>query len=220
MSRFFAVAALLVLYLPACQLATAPVVPKAQQIAQEALGPAAALTTYDPPQMAQVPILEGITVTVSGGYVRLRARLREREPGTFYSGTQPGGWCLMVFMNTDQNSATGYTAYGYDLIVDGGNDQEGIARLLDGDWNEIGQAGISVAGEDLEVKAPLDMDGALDWKLCTYSDGGLVEIYRGSITAGSGSTPTPTLALRNSVRPDPLSRLHTGVRYMDRDRTR
>jgi hypothetical protein len=177
-------ALLSLLALPSCRSVTAPIAaPPATIIAQPADAPPG-----DP--VLQVPQLEGIAVEEFSDHVVLRARLRPRAPTDFYSGSQPGGWCLQWFVDSDHNTSTGY-GWGFDSIVDSGpNDPDG-AVLLDGQGNVVGTASILV-GDDgtLTVTAPIHNG---PWVLFAYytADGPpvyneIADVYYSSLKPPSG----------------------------------
>jgi len=83
--------------------------------------------------------------TVLQAYVQCRAPITAPE----------GDAWMNLLINTDAHAATGW--HGYDVLVNRRRptpDSASIERYVDGQWREVGQAGLVVAGAELQLTLP------------------------------------------------------------------
>ncbi len=122
-----------------------------------------------------------------------------------------GGWTFQLFLDVDQNDATGYTGWGWDYMVSGVYaDQLGnipVISLPGGYGPQVGTIPYILSGKKLRFDVPLAMlgsdDGYLDYQFewyntvdCPKCPGGtaaaLADYRRGSTGTG---VPEPASVL-------------------------
>jgi hypothetical protein len=156
------------------------VVPEGYERDYEVVATVAGTNNALPDQSWQVPVITDIRTEVRADTLYLRAQFMPRAPSyqTFYDPEKPGGWCLQLFLNTDQ-APTGYWL-GYDYIVRGVEwlpDGTFVTRritLENGDWGPAtGAARFALHQRSFDLAVPLvaigSDDGLLDYALELYA---------------------------------------------------
>jgi hypothetical protein len=184
----------------------------------------------------RVPVITHLRGEVRGGTLYLAGNLAADggRQELNYSPYVPGGWCLQVLLNTDQQR-TGYWR-GYEYIVRG-VEWDRVSRVAvvrritleegyPGGWGpSSGEATLRVSRGSLAIVVPLDAiggdDGNLDFVLETYATvrcpecaGGYSHRYGadyfGAVTADGRAGPASGPVVL-SERPGPWGvRPHTG----------
>jgi hypothetical protein len=130
------------------------------------------------------PTITQLRVEVKHGTLYLTGQLMVRgdRSGLEYAPDRPGGWCLQVFLDTDQ-SRTGYWR-GYEYVVRGTEwDPASLATVVrritlepdyPGGWGpSSGEAKLRASRGSFAIAVPLaavgDDDGNLDFAVETYA---------------------------------------------------
>ncbi len=171
-----------------------------------------------PDERAQVPAISHLRSDVKFGTLILTGNLSQRgsRAEQQYSPYRPGGWCLQVLLNTDQQR-TGYWL-GFDYIVRGvewePTSGASVVRRITlepgypGGWGPAsGTATLRVSRGSFSIAVPLDAvggdDGNLDFVLETYatvacpeSDSGVSQLYAADYFGSSSAGGRAALAVR------------------------